>query len=105
MEIKPTKLVRGRGLCQLITDNKPKEEAIIEEEVSEGMPIVLFVSTTDKWYSNITYFLTFCKCPDHLTYKEKRTLKLEFANYVLSNNGLYKRSIDGTFLRCVDKAQ
>ncbi|XP_059068351.1 uncharacterized protein LOC131054285 [Cryptomeria japonica] len=64
LEIKPTKLVQGRGLCQLMAENIPEER---ELDDSEDLPKVLFVSTIDE-------------C-------------------------LYKKAIDGTFLRCVDKAQ
>ncbi|XP_059076512.1 uncharacterized protein LOC131875838 [Cryptomeria japonica] len=70
LEIKPTKLVRGRGLCQLMVEGISEEQ---ELDDSEDLPKVLFVSTTDEWYSNIAFFLTY--------------------------------AIDGTFLRCVDKAQ
>jgi len=104
LDIKPTKLVRGRSLCQLIADNVPKETGDEEEKV-EDMPTVLFVTTIDEWYSNIAHFLTYGECPSHLSYKEKRTVKLKAANYVLWDNGLYKRSLDGVFLHCVDKAQ
>lgn len=102
LEIKPTKLVCGKGLCQLIVENNQEEQ---ERDVSEDLPRVLFVSTTNEWYSNIAYFLTYGECPAHLSFKEKRNIKLKAANFVLWDSGLYKRVIDGTFLRCVDKAQ
>lgn len=66
----------------------------------EGMPIILFMSTLDEWHSNITYFLMYGEYRDHLSYKDKMMLKLKDANYVLWDNGLYKKSIDGTFEVC-----
>lgn len=36
--------------------------------------------------------------------KEKRNLRLKAAKYVIFNDVLYKRGLDGTFLRCVDKS-
>lgn len=102
LEIKPTKLVRGRGLYQLMAEGIPKEQ---ELDDFEDLPKVLFVSTTDEWYSNIAFFLTYGECPQHLSFKEKRSIKLKVVNFVLWDNGLYKRAIDGTFLHCVDKAQ
>lgn len=66
---------------------------------------MLFISTTDEWNSNVAYFLTYGKFLEHLTHKEKRTIKLKKINFILWYNGLYKRNLDGTFLRCVDKAQ
>ncbi|XP_059068490.1 uncharacterized protein LOC131858997 [Cryptomeria japonica] len=44
-------------------------------------------------------------CPAHLSRKEKRTLKLKVVNFVLWDNGLYKKGLDGNFLCCVDKQQ
>lgn len=102
LEIKPTKLVRGRGLCQLMAEGIPEEQ---ELDYSEDLPKVLFVSTTDEWYSNIAFFLNYGECPQHLSFKEKISIKLKAANFVLWDTGLYKRTINGTFLRCVDKAQ
>lgn len=76
MKIKPTKLVHGRGLCQLIADNNPNEEVLEFEEVnSNEFPIMLFFSTTNESYSNITHFITYGECLEHLTWKEKRTIK------------------------------
>ncbi|KAH9292729.1 hypothetical protein KI387_042086, partial [Taxus chinensis] len=71
----------------------------------DSLPMVLFVATSDEWYSDITFFLTYGECPAHLTSKEKRTVKLRAARYVIWDDGLYKRGIDGIFLRCVDKPQ
>lgn len=74
LEIKPTKLVRGRGLCQLMAEGIPEER---ELDDSEDLPKVLFVSTTDEWYSNIAFFLAYGECPQHLSFKEKRSIKLK----------------------------
>lgn len=104
-------MIRGHGLCQLIAENNPDEEISGDEEVSDEevdpstLPMVLFVSTTDEWYSNIAHFLTYRECSNHLTLKEKRTVKLKSASFVLWDNSLYKCAMDGTFLRCVDKEQ
>lgn len=106
MEIKPTKLVGGKGICQLIADNKSIDEVVLENEgINQGLPHVLFVSTTDEWYSNLAYLLTYEDCPAHLSRKEKQTLKLKVENFVLWENGLYKKGLDGNFLCYVDKQQ
>lgn len=65
LEIKPTKLVHGKGLCQLMAENNLEER----QNVFYDLPKVLFVSTTDEWYSNIAYFLTYGECPTHLSFK------------------------------------
>lgn len=87
LDIKPTKIVRGKGLCQLIAKNVFDNQ---EYENSEDLPRVLFVSTTDEWYSDLVYFLTYGECPIDLSFKEKRNTKLKSANFVLWDNNLYK---------------
>ncbi|KAH9309891.1 hypothetical protein KI387_037802, partial [Taxus chinensis] len=69
LDIKPTKLVRGRGLCQLMAENKDSEVPEEKDNCIDGMwgqpkkddslPMVLFVATSDEWYSDITFFLTY----------------------------------------------
>ncbi|XP_057870679.2 uncharacterized protein LOC131077243 [Cryptomeria japonica] len=44
-EIKPTKLVRGKGLCQLIAENDSDKR---EQDVPKDLPGILFVSKTDE---------------------------------------------------------
>lgn len=66
---------------------------------------ILIVSLQDEWFSDIAYFLTYGQCPKHLSSKQKRDLKLKAAKYVIWGDTSYKRGIDGTFLKCVDKAQ
>ena len=95
LKIKPTKLVRGQGLCRLVFEN--------EEEIGEEQALVLFVSLTNSWFSNITYYLTYGECLEHLTGKAKRTLKLRFDMYIIMDDILYKKGLDDMFLRCVDK--
>ncbi|XP_059070497.1 uncharacterized protein LOC131860140 [Cryptomeria japonica] len=41
----------------------------------------------------------------HAPVLEKRNIKLKAVNFVLWDTGLYKRAIDGTFVRYIDKAQ
>ncbi|KAH9306921.1 hypothetical protein KI387_011325, partial [Taxus chinensis] len=81
------------------------DETRDRQEEPDSLPLVLFVATSDEWYSDIAFFLTYGECPMHLTAKEKRTIKLRVAKYVIWDDGLYKRGIDGIFLRCVDKPQ
>lgn len=65
--------------------------------------MVLFIRTIDEWYSNIVDFLTYGKFPDHLMPKEKRRVNIKSIFFFLWDNGLYKWSLDGTFLHFVDK--
>lgn len=101
LEIKPTKLVRGNSQCKEIAENKVTEEP---EELEEKK-LVLDIGLYDSWFENISYLLTYAECPEGLTTKQRRDLKLKEAKYVIWDGKLFKRAIDGTFLRCVDKPQ
>jgi len=58
---------------------------IAENKVEEGeeLPLVLFTSNTDDWFSDVSYFLTYGDCPSHLSAKAKRNLKLKAHKYVI----------------------
>ena len=43
LDIKPTKLVRGKGLCKAIAEGSSKGE----EEMKEEMSLVLFIGNVD----------------------------------------------------------
>ena len=59
----------------------------------------------DKWYSDITYFLTYGECLDHVKGKDQKSLQLKAAKFVIVYDILYKRGLDGMFLKCVDTNQ
>lgn len=91
LDIKPTKLVRGQGLCKLIAESK-----------NEELPLVLFVGLQDSWFANIAYYLTYGDFLAHLSSREKKKKRLKAAKYVIFDDVRYKKGLDGTFLRCVD---
>lgn len=77
LDIKPTKLVRGQGLCKWIVESK--------DEVQEELPLVLFVGLQDSWFADVAFYLTYGECPEHLSPKEKRNLRLKATKYVICN--------------------
>jgi hypothetical protein len=60
LEIKPTKIVKGQGLSQMLTESN--EEAIQMGE-SEQVNVVVSELEHDEWYSNIIYYLKNLSCP------------------------------------------
>lgn len=63
----------------------------------------LLVCLKDNWFLNIAYFLNYGKFHEHLTGKEMRKLRLKDTKCTIIDDILYKKGLDGTFLRCVDK--
>ncbi|XP_059075135.1 uncharacterized protein LOC131875125 [Cryptomeria japonica] len=95
LDIKPTKLFRGQGLCKLMAESKFEEE--------ESLPLTLFVNHQDSWFTDVAYYLTYGDYPGYLSLREKQNLKLKATKYVIFDDILYKKGLDDTFLRCVDK--
>ena len=69
LEIKPSKLVRGQGLCKLATkalDPKNDEEGW-ENEAEFFEREVLYVPTsTNSWYNELKYYLTHGKSLEYM---------------------------------------
>lgn len=89
IEVKPTKLVRGNELCKAMEKDQQDEK--------KDTPRVLMVDLQDPWFSNFAYFLTHRECPNELSAKPRRDLKTKSLRYVIHDDFLYKRAIDGTF--------
>lgn len=90
LDIEPTNLVRGQSLCKLIVESK--------NGVEDEFPLVLFVGLQDSWFTYVAFYLTHGECPAHLSPGEKRNLRLKAAKYVIFDDVLYKKGLDGTFL-------
>ena len=107
MEKQPTKLVRGRGLAQLLAEGNEevlnlKEDPLLMVSIdAEG------IAQCD-WYADIVYYLTNLSCPAHLPDHKKRSLKLKASKYCLvdlasrSVYGLGWKNLDGVILACVE---
>ena len=63
------------------------------------------VGLRDTWFEDITYFLTYVECLEGLTTRKRRGLRLKATKFVIWDGKLFKKAIDGTFLRCVDRQQ
>ena len=86
-------------MCKEIVENKVVEES----KESEGKQLVLAVGLHDMWFEDIAYFLAYGECLEGLTTRQRRDLRLMATKYVILDGKLLKKSIDGTFLRRVDK--
>ena len=62
LEIKPTKLVKGQGLCKLAAeelDPKKEEEVGWDNEIDLLQNEVLYMlASTNIWYNDLKYYLT-----------------------------------------------
>ncbi|KNA18363.1 hypothetical protein SOVF_071580, partial [Spinacia oleracea] len=57
----------------------------------------------EPWFKDIQRYLQNSEYPPHFSSKNQRALRLQPANFVKEGGILYKRSLGGPNLRCVDK--
>jgi hypothetical protein len=102
LEIKPSKIIKGQGLAQMMIESN--QEAI-EMGETEKINVVISEIENDEWYSYIIYYLKNLTCPDHLVDHKRRALRLKAMKYCLTQDGLGWRNLDGVILRCVNKEE
>ena len=67
---------------------------IDDTEVDDGLP----------WYHDIYHFLRLGVYPEAATTKDRRALRQLAVRFVICGETLYKRSVDGMLLLCLDRA-
>ena len=69
LEIKPTKLVKGQGLCKLVVkelDLQEEEEGWENEDDMLQREVLYIPTSTNSWYNDLKYYLTHGSSPSHL---------------------------------------
>ena len=108
LEIKPSQVIRGKGLCKLAAESThlptdqndiPLDDTLLQKEVC------FIPDTTGSWYTDIRTYLETGSAPDHLDPKKKRAVRLKSAPYQLINNVLFRKNADGVLLRCLEKEE
>ena len=94
LEIKPTKLIKGQGLAQLMAESNLQAldiNMVDALDVQEGLPnpTVEEKFQNSPWYSDILYVLTKLNAPPELSKNKARFLKLKARNYFILNEHLY----------------
>jgi hypothetical protein len=99
LEIKPTKIVKGQGLSQMLTESN---QETIQMGEKEQINMVVSEIEHDDWHSDIIYYLNNLLFLDHLVDYKRRALRLKAMKYCLTENGLSWKDPDGFLLRCVN---
>ena len=106
LEIKPSQVIRGLGLCKLAaklahlpTDQNhiPFDDVLLQKE------ICFIPDPASSWYTKIHTYLETDSAPDNLDPKKKREVRLKSAPYQLVNNVLFRKNADGDLLCCLEK--
>jgi hypothetical protein len=117
LEIKPTKLIKGKGLAKLLAESNLRaldinslqgegkdthfqepDDQTYPNEVEEKFML-------SGWYKDIVFYLLNLKCPAGLTPAKYRTLKLHAVKYCISENQLYWKDPLGFLLVCLVESE
>jgi hypothetical protein len=107
LEIKPAKIVRGQGLCKLLTEtiDTTSENADKVKDTEDIQHVCVTPDIPDSQYSDLVYYLTHGTTPSHLDFKKKRALRIKSTQYQLINNVLFRKNYDSMLLRCLEKQE
>lgn len=102
VDIKPTKLVCGRGLCEyIVQDCEPRGDEVVIDETVMFVPNV----PSDSWIDKRKHFMKTRIFPENLPPTKRRFYRLQNSSFRLIDGTLFKRNFDGILLRCVDRSQ
>jgi hypothetical protein len=111
LEIKPTKLVKGKGLARFLDESNCKELGVNFMNLnSENQQIDISNNSSHispklaecVWYKDIIHFLKKLQPLDDFEKKKVRDLKLKAIKYFLIDHILYWKDPIGVILRCLD---
>jgi hypothetical protein len=90
--IKPAKLIKGQGLCKMVT----KAQDLINEYPERENELALWCSEVlyippgkESWYGKLIYLLHHGNFQKHLSSKERRALRLKSVQYRLVNSVIF----------------
>jgi hypothetical protein len=94
LEIKPTKLIKGQGLAQMMTQSNFELLGVnfivdLSQGVEEVPPQVSHKFLDSSWYNDIIFVLQNLQAPPELTKTKARFLKQKVINFCALNGSLY----------------
>jgi hypothetical protein len=117
MEIKLTRLVKGRGLARLLVESNFRslsknglqgcEEDVDMNKIDEKTSVIRIkekFASSDRYKNIVSYLLTL-KCPSDLSPSKARTLKLHVIKYCISKIQLYWKDPLGFLLVCLVESE
>ena len=117
LEIKTTKLIKGKGLAKLLAESNLRALDInclqeedgdthLHEPDDQTDPSKVeeeFISSG--WYKDIVFYLLNLKCPDGLSPAKCRTLKLHVVKYCIAESQLYWKDPLSFLLVCLVESE
>jgi hypothetical protein len=118
IDIKPTKLIKGQGLenllvqenCEVLGINfininvEDAQSEIYIERYSHDQPVSTNLSSCE-WYNRIKHFLRTLAAPPEMNQTQVRALKLKAIKFCINENMLYWKDPSRMLLRCLAKEE
>ena len=85
LEIKPTKLIKGQGLAQMLTESNEQALGLVNQLTQSRQVMSSEHKRLEQheWYSDIVFFLLNLTCPNHLVNQKRRALRLKASKYCI----------------------
>jgi hypothetical protein len=80
LDIKPSQIVGGQGLCKLMVDSvnpHDNEPVLPDETLFEETKIFCMQTVPNFWYNDIKFYLIHGTNPQHIDPKKRRALRLK----------------------------
>ena len=101
LEFKPASIVKGQGLCKLMTENGKNDEHAWEDEAElHLMDVCPLFTAPESWYRDLMHYLQAGLLPEHWN---SRALRLKSASYQIVEGVLFRKNYDEVLLRCLEK--
>lgn len=99
VDIKITKLVRGKGLCEQLFS---AFETLINVSLVLQEDQLLNIDTQNSWVNDMTTILKEGRYPPSLDRTKRRHFKLQSIPYVIMDGILFRKDLNGVLLRCIE---
>jgi hypothetical protein len=101
--------IKVRDLALHLAQHAENSEAIDEQDSSLSSLFYIdnqiLPMSKHPWYKNLVYYLQNQGCPDNLDTHQRRRILLESSKYVIIGELLFRRSVDGMLLCCVNNEE
>jgi hypothetical protein len=104
-----SKTIKGHDLALHLAKHDEMSEEIDEQYSS--LSAIFYIDnqilpvSKHPWYKYLVYYLQNQRCSDNLDTHQRRRINLESARCIMIGDFLFRRSVDGMLLRCVNNEE
>jgi hypothetical protein len=104
-----SKTIKGRVLSLHLAQHVKESEEIDEQD--NPLSALFYIDRQIlhvyeyPWYKDLVYYLQNQRCTDNLDTQQRRRICIEYSRYVILGDFLFRRSVDGILLCCVNNKE